>query len=60
MKNRLLQRVKALEEIVKPQAVTEIPPAAQAVFDRMMKWKPEPKVPEQFDEKIERKGAIGV
>jgi hypothetical protein len=36
-KSRLLQRVKALEEIVKPQtAIMPIPKAAQEVFDRIM------------------------
>jgi hypothetical protein len=37
MKNRLLARLKRIEDAVKPQPITEIPPAAQAVFDRIMR-----------------------
>lgn len=33
--NKLLRRLEALEEIVKPK-VTEIPPEAQEIIDRML------------------------
>jgi hypothetical protein len=35
-RNKLLRRLEALEEIIKPKASEEIPPAAQAVIDRIM------------------------
>ena len=35
-RNKLLHRLEALEEIVKPKASEEIPPAVQAIIDRMM------------------------
>jgi hypothetical protein len=59
MRNRLIERLKRLEVELKPQTITEIPPAAQEVIDRMMQWKT-PKAPEQFDEKSERNGHGGV
>lgn len=37
--NKLLRRLEALEEIVKPKASEEIPPAAQAIIERMLTWK---------------------
>jgi len=35
-RNKLLRRLEALEEIVKPKVSEGIPPAAQAVIDRLM------------------------
>jgi len=49
-RNKLLHRLEALEEIIKPKASEEIPPAAQAVFDRILNWKnrnPETSTPKE-------------
>ena len=35
-RNKLLRRLEALEEIVKPKVCEEIPPAAQEIIDRLM------------------------
>ena len=35
-RNKLLRRLEMLEEIVKPKASEEIPPAAQEVINRML------------------------
>lgn len=35
-RNKLLHRLEALEEIVKPKASEEIPPAVQEVINRML------------------------
>jgi len=35
-RNKLLRRLEALEEIIKPQASEEIPPAAKEMFARVM------------------------
>jgi hypothetical protein len=38
-RNKLLHRLEALEEIIKPKASEEIPPAAQEIINRMRSWK---------------------
>ena len=48
-RNKLLRRLEALEEIVKPKASEGIPPAAQEVINRMLAWRdrnPESSTPE--------------
>jgi hypothetical protein len=37
MKNKLLERLKRLEDEIKPS--NQIPPAAQEIIDRMLQWK---------------------
>ena len=52
--NKLLRRLEALEEIVKPK-VTEIPPEAQAIIDRMLAARAERlKITTPEDEKHEK------
>jgi|GEM_PF-2386345 hypothetical protein len=38
-RNKLLRRLEALEEIVKPKVSEGIPPAAQEILDRMAAWR---------------------
>ena len=53
-RNKLLRRLEALEEIVKPK-VTEIPPEAQAIIDRMLAARAERlKITTPEDEKHEK------
>jgi len=59
-RNRLLDRLKRIEDEIKPPS-NEIPPAAQAVFDRIMNWREQEGIAaEKLDEKIERKGQMGL
>ena len=59
-RNRLLDRLKRIEDEIKPPS-NEIPPAAQEMFDRIMNWRElEGIAAEKLDEKIERKGQTGL
>ena len=43
-RNKLLRRLEALEEIVKPKVCEEIPPAAQEIIDRLMAYRKKARV----------------
>jgi hypothetical protein len=59
-RNRLLDRLKRIEDEIKPPS-NEIPPAAQEMFDRIMNWRElEGIAAEKLDEKNERKGPAGL